>query len=181
VTPRRRGRRLWCVALGVVACLASVGCRKNSVPPTNPGGPDTCSVTISGPVAGTFDCVSTATAWASAGNTGVFSFFVAPGGTIPDVEAIIRWAGEPQAGHFVNTAPGAGGGAGVTLANTQAWSALAGGTSPQGSYDLFFTSVTLTQTIPTGKVFAAHGSLVAYLPAVAGSGASGTITMTATF
>jgi hypothetical protein len=138
-------------------------------------------VTLSGAVNGVFDCVTTATAWASLDNAGVFSFFVAPVDTIPDVEAIIRWTGEPHAGHFVSSAPGAGGGAGVTRASGQAWSAVAGGTGPQGSYDLFFTSVSYTQTIPTGRLYAAHGTLSVTLTSVAGTGAAGAVTMSATF
>lgn len=169
------------VAFVVVAGLASVGCRKNSTPPTGPTGLDACRVTLSGAMTDSFDCVTTATAWASDGNAGVFSFFVAPVDTTPDVEAIISWTGEPHPGHFVSAAAGAGGGAAVTRADHQAWSAMAGGTSPQGSYDLAFTSVTYTQTIPTGRLYSAHGTLRATLTAVVATGSAGDITMTATF
>ena len=169
------------VAVVLVAGIAIVGCRKNSTPLTGPSGSDSCRVVLSGAMTASFDCVTTATAWASDGNAGVFSFFVAPVDTTPDVEAIISWTGEPRPGHVLSASAGAGGGAGVTRADQEAWSAMAGGTSPQGSYDLAFTSVTFTQTIPTGRLYSAHGTLRATLAAVAGTGAAGDITMNATF
>jgi hypothetical protein len=130
---------------------------------------------------GAYDCTPTATAWARDGNAGVFSFFVGPVAPTPDVEAIISWSGEPRVGHYTSAAAGAGGGAGVTTADNEEWSAMAGGTSPRGSYDLAFTSVRYTQTIPTGKLYTAHGTLSATLTAVPGTGAVGDITMTVTF
>jgi len=41
--------------------------------------------------------------------------------------------------------------------------------------------VTDPVVIPTGRTYTVHGTLSATLPAVAGSGASGTVTVSATF
>jgi hypothetical protein len=170
------------VVVGVlIAGLAGAACRESGTPPPVPVGSDSCRVTLSGAMTGAYDCTPVATAWASSGDAGVFSFFVAPVATTPDVEAIIAWSGEPHAGHYLSAAAGAGGGAGVTTADSRAWSAMAGGAGPRGSYDLAFTSVTYAQTIPTGKLYAAHGTLRATLSAEASTGALGDITMMVTF
>ena len=94
----------------------------------------------------------------------------------------ITFAGEPKVGHFKNTDAGAQGGASVSLTQTQVWLVNIGGSgSAVGTYDLNLTSVSTNATVSTGKVYNVSGTLDAVLPAVAGSGTTGTVTLHAVF
>jgi hypothetical protein len=169
-----------------VAALALLGCG---------GGGDTtepndvvtgkASITLSGAQTGNFTSGVMAVVWSTSDNRGAFGFSVAQTTgttTTPSIAVAMTFTGEPKVGHFKSTDVGAQGGLSVTLGQSNFWVASDANTStPFGSYDLNLTSVTVTSTVVTGKIYKVTGTLDASLPAVAGSGTTGTVTMHATF
>ncbi|MFN2546111.1 MAG: hypothetical protein ABR567_01630 [Myxococcales bacterium] len=149
---------------------------------TTPGQSSSCSVTLSGAVTGTFNCQYATTAWASSNNLGAFAFSAAGP---PAVTVAIGFTGEPHTGAYKNTDAGAESGITVTNgsgASAQYWVANVGdGSTPAGSYTLNFTSVSNAITVSNGKGYSVEGTLDATLPAVSGTGATGTVTLHATF
>ena len=70
----------------------------------------------------------------------------------------------------------------VQTSTNQIWRARVGtGAAPTGSYSLTFTSIVANLTSPSGLGYSAEGTLSATLTPVASSGATGTLTLTATF
>ena len=170
-----RGTTLAATAVAVATLAA---CGSSTSPTGNPGESSSCSITVTGgPVPGTYDCKPATTVWASANNTGGFSFTVAS----PAITVAIGWTGEPTGGsHYRNSDAGAKGGVSVTSgsgASTQAWGATV---SPaHGAYDLYFTGLGNTLTTADGKAYAADGTLSATLVPLTGQ--SGNITVSVTF
>jgi len=160
----------------VLAGGAAVGCSKS---PTGNAGATACSVTLSGSVTGTYDCTPALTVWASAGDTGSFSFQVANSGSQPSVVVSVWWMGQPATGRYTN-AGGSEGAMSVGTSSAQSWYATAGTGSTAGTYDLDLTSVTNAVGSSTGESYTSHGSLTASLVALA-PGTTGTVTLSATF
>jgi hypothetical protein len=167
--------------LAFFAALTLIACGGSSTSPTTTLN-TTATVTLSGAQTGTFTSNSVGAVFVNSNQLGAITFLVAQAGTAPGITVAITFSGEPKVGHFKNTDVGAQGGAGVTLAQSQIWLAnIAGTGSAVGSYDLNLTSVSTNATVSTGKVYNVSGTLDAVLPAVAGSGATGTVTLHAVF
>jgi len=164
------------------AALAALGCSAKSTG-LHPGISSSCTVTVSGAVSGgPYDCQPATTAWSLSDDYGGFSFGVAASGTRPAVSVAIEWIGEPVVGGYTNGDAGALASLTVTTANNQSWAASVTGTAaPSGSYDLLFSSVVNNLNTAGGKGYSAEGTLTASLPAVAASGATGTVTLNVTF
>jgi hypothetical protein len=140
------------------------------------------TVTLTGAQTGTFTSNTMAVVWGSADGRGAFGFSVTQATGTPSIGVALTFTGEPKVGHFKSTDVAAQGGLSVTLGQSNFWVASDANTAtPFGSYDLNLTSVTVTSTVSTGKVYKVTGTLDASLPAVAGSGTTGTVTMHATF
>jgi hypothetical protein len=168
----------------VVAAAALVwGCGNSSTAPTPiPGQTASCSVTLSGSIAGTFDCRPAIIGWASASNTSGFGFSLTASATQPAVVVSVSWAGRPAVRTYASSDSGAQGIAEVLVAPGVEWLASVGGnTPPQGSYALTLTSVTDTVVTARGQAYLVAGTLTATLGPVATTGASGAITINATF
>jgi hypothetical protein len=170
--------------IAVVAAAATVwGCGKSSTAPTPIAGETaSCSVTLSGEIAGSFDCRPAIIGWASASNTSGFGFSLTASGTQPAVVVSVSWAGQPSVRTYASSDSGAQGIAEVLVSPSLEWLASAGGNTPaQGSYALTVTSVSDTVATARGRAYLVAGTLSATLTAVATTGASGTITLAATF
>jgi hypothetical protein len=164
------------------AAAAALGCNAKSTG-VHPGISSSCSVTLSGAISGgPYDCQPATTAWSLADNYGGFSFAVAASGTRPAVSVAIEWIGEPVVGGYTNGDAGALANLTVTASNNQSWVASVTGTAaPSGSYGLLFSSIVDNLNVAGGKGYSAEGTLTASLPAVTATGATGTVTINATF
>jgi hypothetical protein len=173
--------RKFATAAAASAALAAIlGCGGSSST-LAPGQSPTCTVTLSGGLAGTYDCKPALAAWASANNTGGFTFTVGTSQSSPYITVAIGFPGEPHTGSYLNTGSGATGGVSVTSSAgvaTQVWAATTGNT-PTGSYSLTFTSVSSAVTTSSGKAYTTNGSLAATLSPLTAQ--SGSITLSATF
>ena len=148
------------------------------------GQSSSCTVTLSGALTGTYDCKPATAAWSSSSSQGGFAFNVSQAGSAPAISLAIGWPGEPKTGTYANTDAGAQGAVSVQIpsgASAGHWVAAAGSGSAQGSYSLKFTSVSNTLSASNVKAYSTEGTLDATLPAVSGTGATGTITQHATF
>ena len=175
---------------GLVALvvMAFCGCGSKSNP-TAPGcgSAADCSITLAGGVTGTVTCTSFGGSFSSAGNIASVDATVSGtaliGGVSQAVTVLIDigFPGNLHTGIFKNTDASAGGdvilqGPGGNSAPT--WEALAPAT---GSYTLNVTCTGNATNNTTGTTYTnVHGTLTATLPAT-GNGATGTVTLTASF
>jgi hypothetical protein len=140
---------------------------------TDPGGtPGTtkCTVTFSGAKTGSENCVAGA-AYSTADKASAISI-----GVSGSLSGGILIEGEPSKATYTASTPKVTGGV-FYIAGVQYWAA----DSDQGAFTLTISSVGNVVTVPDGKGYTIHGTLDATLPAVAGTGATGTITVHATF
>lgn len=166
----------------MVAALVAVSCDKNATP-LYPGVSRFCTVALSGAVSGTFNCQSAGVTWSSGDNTGTFSFSVAGSGASPGISVTVEWLNEPTPLRtYANSDSAAQAVLAVTASNGQTWEASVGGsTAAAGSYALVFTSVVNNLREQDGNLYATDGTLDASLPAVASSGATGVVLLSAAF
>ena len=165
----------------IMLAVAALGCNKSATGPS-PGVSSSCTVTLSGAVSGTYDCQPAVTTWTSIDNTGAFTFAVHASGTRPAISVPIAWDSEPARRSYANTDPLAEAAITVTNSSGQVWQTTVGGGIPAaGSYSLSFTSVEYNLQAQGGKGYSAEGTLNATLPAVAASGATAVVILTATF
>jgi hypothetical protein len=148
-----------------------------------------CSVTLTGAVSATYDCIIPTAAWDSSKNTGVIGLLYTPSSSTQyEVLVAIGTQGEPAAGHYKNSDSNANGGVTVYGSNNpiNTWFACAGtscgsSSAPAGSWDVNVTSVSTLSSFSSGKTYSIAGTATATVPALASSSATGTVTMTATF
>ena len=165
----------------LVAVVGALGCNKTTTG-VQPGVSSSCTVTLSGAVSGTYDCRPATTTWSNTDDTGGFTFGIRASGTTPAMGLAIVWLGEPTDSTYAGTDAGAQADIFVTTASNQTWRAsIGGGTAAAGSYSVTFTSVTYNLPEAGGKGYSADGTLNATLPAVAASGATGVVILTASF
>jgi len=169
------------VALAAAAATV-VGCNTGTTG-LRPGVSSSCSVTFSGAFTGTYDCQPATTAYSLVDGDGVFSFGVTQSGSRPQVAVSLAWVGEPQVGSYANTDVGAVAHLAVTTSSGAAWLASVGenNVTATGTYLLTFSSVLNNLQTPQGSGYSTDGTLTATLNAVSGTGATGTVTLTATF
>jgi hypothetical protein len=162
--------------------LELMGCSSGQTGGLRPGESASCTVTLSGAQTGEFDC-RPATTTITAGQ-GSFQFSVSSandGGSTDGAEplgvsAIIYFSGGPTPATY--TSSGSSGGlGGVTISGVGARTRGLSG----GAYQLMFTSFAHPATSGTATLYQAEGSLDATLVPVANTGATGTITLHATF
>jgi hypothetical protein len=173
--------RYCCIAIAILA--AACGSSTPEVP-----GQQNCTATLSGGVtASNISCFAAAGDNTNGNNKGGigFSFTGASGYS---VSAAVVTVGAPTAKEYKNTDSGANGGCTVTSTGSssfQGWAATAGSSNDQGTYDINVTSLSNQVTNPDGgpgEVFlTVHGSVNCTMPAIPGSGATGTVTLSATF
>ncbi len=169
--------------LVTVAAVATMSCDLGTTS-TLPGGGNggSCSVSLQGALSGTYDCQPAVTAWSASDNSGGFSFGVPASGTTPSISVAIVWVGEPTTRTYAISDSAAQASLTVTTSSGQSWHAAVGpGVTATGQYALTFNSVSVTSTTAVGKTYAADGAMNGSLLPVAGTGASGTLVVIATF
>lgn len=174
----------------ILAAAGILGCNSNTTGPQQ-GTSKSCTVSLSGAVSGTYDCRPATTSYGSALDNTAFSFGVPASGTRPAIGLTIVFLGTPTDSiyrnpdgtySYTNTNGGAQANISVTTSNNQTWLATVGeGPPAAGTYILNFATVTANGSGPGGALFDAEGTVTATLPAVASSGATGTIILSATF
>jgi hypothetical protein len=149
---------------------------------TNTSGGTGCSFTLSGALTGTPACTPLGTFWTSDDNKTAFGFTPNFSGD-PAILVTIATAGQAATGTYHETDVGAVAAISVSSTNGNQWAMQTadGGTPASGSYTLTFSSVSTVTSDAATKVYQVHGTLTATLPAVAGTSATGTVTLRATF
>lgn len=171
---RHRASLFLAVGIGVAAC--------NGTQPTpgglRPGESATCTATLSGARAGTFNCRPATTEIAS--DRAFFDFEAlspADGGDALAITVIIYFVGGSVPASYTQASPDGNLGGVVVTSAEGSWS-----TSPSGgSYQLTFASFSNAVTYPDGTLYEAEGVVDATLVPVAGSTVTGVVTLHATF
>jgi hypothetical protein len=168
--------RRWATMLPL-ALVATAACGGSDG--TGPGS-DECSITLTGAETGTAACSNVLAAWTSEDN--LFDFgFTSAGGSVNTIVVSVGSTGKPATKTYHSTDAGAGAGIAVTN-GTNGWQAGVASASPAiGSYDLTISSLSTIASAADGEVYRLHGKLVATLEPDASTGATGTVTLTATF
>jgi hypothetical protein len=152
-------------------------------------GTGSCTATLSGAVTETnVTCFAVAGTDSNGDGNGTIAFtFENPVGYT--VSAAVKSTGTPAARNYANTDANANGACEVMSnggsGTPSVWAAIAGGSPNQGTYSFNVTNISSEVSNPDGgpgQVFlTVHGTIDCTMPAVAGSAASGTVTMHATF
>ncbi len=148
------------------------------------GGLPACVVELSGAAKGAFPCTASLL-YDSRTTLSSLSVTVLDPRPLQSVQVLISSPGMPVAGMSTNQDPNLTASLGVVGASTStsispAWSASSGNGSSTGTFAL---TLNPGKGLPstTGVLYGATGSLSATLPAVASSGATGDVTLSATF
>jgi hypothetical protein len=141
-----------------------------------------CSITLSGAVTGTFACNAVSGGYQTSNSQGAVAASV---GGATAITIGIAFPGDLHTGTFKDTDAGVQSALSVQTGtgSNNFWAAAAGtGGAKTGSYTLTITDTGLRVPGQGGAAYpAVHGTLTATLPAVAGSGATGTVSLSATF
>ena len=165
-------RKLWMVAMLTISCGGA------SIQPF--GG--SCSVALSGAQSGTYACTSGLGGYDTTSTRGDVA--VGTAGSNPSSTVLITFQGEPHQGTFRSTDADAQSSLQVVMQGSSSspqWFAGAGSGTTTGSYTLSLSSVAFVSQYGTTKAYAVSGTVDATLPAVSGSGATGTVTLHAAF
>jgi hypothetical protein len=142
-----------------------------------------CTVTLGGPVTGTFACVASVS-WSAATSMSVAAIVVTRAAPLQSVNVAIEHPGEPKAETWKDSDVGAIAGLVVQPSGEprKAWTASAGPKGGrQGSYTLTLATVAPGASTPDGKGYDAHGTLTATLAPDRTTRATGTVTMKVQF
>jgi hypothetical protein len=146
-------------------------------PSANTGDLPPCNLTLSGAVTSAQQCRSVVATWAQVSNQ--TAVLMNPVGTpIPTVTVAIGFTGQLRAGTFTHADAGAVGQVVVTSGASQ-WAAFpVSFATPQGTYSLIVTDPGVSTASGNGTIWpAVVGTLDATLPAIAGTSASGSVTL----
>lgn len=160
----------------VLSLAAVCGCGGKKNPVSSGGNNTQGTITLSSALTGTYNDVIFKGTYLTSANTGAVSALVAD----PlFVTVDILFSGDLHTGTFKNTDPGAKGTVTIVSGNAT-WAANA--QTGKGSYTLDLTDAGTAFTDSTGKSYSnIHGTLAAEAPAVAGTSAAGSVTVTANF
>jgi hypothetical protein len=169
------------------ALIALAACSTTSIPGVTTG-QNNCKVTLSGAISGTFNCVSAPTGgYDSNNNKAAIAVVVgnasSASNTAPNINIGIGWPGQMSTGTYHQSDTGAQGGAAVTGTSSASWLASsANGSNPAvGTYTLNLTGTDSIAGGASGAAYYVHGTVDGTLPAITNSGATGTVTLHATF
>jgi hypothetical protein len=141
-----------------------------------------CTLDLTGALSGSFACVVSVT-YSKLSMRGDVTISVANPGALQEVAVSVQQPGVPATGVWANTDPGASGGMtvqGKPAAMVPTWQCSVGGAAPQGTYSMNLR-VGIGKVTPSGEEFGATGTLDANLPALAQTGATGTVKMHVAF
>lgn len=140
-----------------------------------------CSVSFSGAFTGTYGCTATGSYnTAGGGNTSLVNVAFLPTGAVQAFDFGLSTTGDLHAGTYSPATAGSNSVTRLSLSNGQAFTEGSGpASSSGGTFSLAVTGLTTISTTSTLKGYAVHGTLDETL--VASSGASGTVTVHASF
>jgi hypothetical protein len=167
--------------ISIAALFALAGCGGGTTNLTTDPSAN-CTITLSGALTGTLGCTGHDAAYNSANNTGGFAITAAPAATVQSFSMAVGTTGQPTTGTFTQSS-GSLNGSGVVVQGTgnQIWSASVG-SGTQGTFSLVVRDLGSSISANGGTAWPLiHGTFNATLPAVAGSGATGSVTVTASF
>jgi hypothetical protein len=177
--------RLWLV---VAVCILSSACGGAAAPGSSSAA---CSVTLAGAMSGSHPCIGEArVTYDSSGDRSLLRVLGPDDGSPLAFEIAVSFPGLPRA---ATLDPGSADVEALIRANplsgpagseVPVYFALAGSPQPgddRGSYTLTFTQVTQLSSAGNPRIYAVHGSIVATLPADPDTGASGTVSLRASF
>jgi hypothetical protein len=167
--------------LTLIAFALLAACSKSTTSPVNVVLNTNASITLTGAQTATLQSTDMAVVWNSTNNKGAYN--LSQTAVTPGIVVGISWTGEPVVGHFKNTDAGASSAMTVNPNGTlNYWTASVGGTSAAvGTYDLNLTKVSTYTSVSGGKTYNVSGTLDVTMPALAGTGATGTVTMHVVF
>lgn len=167
--------RFHALAATVLCAAAFAACGDSN---DDGGGNGACTVALTGAVTGSVTCTTAVGAYTTITNQSAVSLLTT--GTAPGMALSVAFTGTLHTGAFQSNAVGALGGITVTNGNST-WFATPTAGSTSGSFTVNLTTVTAISTTAQGTAYTIHGSIDATLPALAGSGTTGTVTVHATF
>lgn len=166
----------------VAACTLAVACGSHGRTAAAQAAGDgaTCSIVLSGAVSGSPACAEDRTAmYGIKERTTLVGF--ASNDSLPGVMIAIKVPGVPTTKTYRSSDAGASQGIMVRRGNMR-WTAQGGPQDhPAGSYVLTLTAVKEVPLASDVKGYKVHGTLTATLQPDPGTGATGTVTLTATF
>lgn len=164
------------------ACIAAVlvaGCSSSDNGGDGGGGAPSCTIHFTGgPVADPSLACSVAAVFATSTNTSGVSISGSASGL--DVQFAMVNHGDLGTGDFSNTTPQVSGSLTIQTGG-HVWVVNDDGDTQDGSFTLHITNITTQTSDATGKSYIISGSLDASAPADSLSGATGTVTVHATF
>ncbi|HEY4320172.1 MAG TPA: hypothetical protein VGM77_03250 [Gemmatimonadales bacterium] len=170
------------LAFSLAGLLAVAACSSDSSD-TGGSGSTSCSFQLSGGLSGSPTCTPLGTFYVADGNMTEFGFTPAFGGD-PSTLVAISFTGQPSQKTYHETDAGTVAAISVS-SGSSAWAMqtadTANGIPATGSFVLTVTSVSTITTASAGNSYQLHGTLTATLPAEAGTSATGTVTLKATF
>lgn len=165
------------VGLAVVCgALFAASCGRASL---NLNGPAACTVTFSGALTGTAPCTAAAAYATSKNRTGVVIDTQGAAGTLQSFDFALDATGDLAEQTYTSGNSLGDTGSTLTTTTNQSWVQGASGGSPD--FTLVVSNVTVVGSNASGRAYAVHGTYDATLAAVAGSGATGTVTAHAVF
>jgi hypothetical protein len=144
------------------------------------GGNNACSIMLSGAVSGSFGC-SALTVYSNANNAASTTLSVASPAPLQSLTVNITRPGMPTTGFWSSADAGSTAVLAAQQSSGATWQASVGGAMAQGSYTMNITVGNGTATGNGMTYMSATGNISGTLPAVTGSGASGSVTLSATF
>ncbi len=169
------------LAVGAVIGVLS-GCSSDNGTGSDGGGTTGCTITLTGAQTGSPPCSGVTVIWTSDDNKFAFGFYTATGDTT--VTGSLAAPGEPAKTTYQSTDATLLGSA-VVDNGENGWLAQSADPSSDtpavGSFTLTITSLSTMVSNSDGKVYTAHGTFTATLPASTDTGATGTVMMKVTF
>ena len=148
---------------------------------TGDGSISGCSLTVSGGMSGTYPCTLRAAVWSSLNDVGQVLVGRTATADAPAISATVSFPGEPIAGTYADDNTDVTARMTVT-SGTASWTMNVGGSTPNsGAYTMVLTRVAATKASGDNQIYAVSGTLDATLPPVAGTSASGDVTLQARF
>jgi hypothetical protein len=167
--------------ISIAALFAVAGCGGSTTSLTTDPSAN-CSIALSGAVTATLSCTAHSAAYNSANNTGGFVLSAAATAAVQSFSAAVGTTGQPTTGTFTQSS-GSLNGSGVVVRGTgnQIWSSTVG-SGTQGTFSLVVRDLGSSVSANGGTAWPLiHGTLNATLPGVPGSGATGSVTVVASF
>jgi hypothetical protein len=163
-----------------LAAVAAIGGCSSSAGGDDNANSTGCTITLTGASTGSPACTPIGTFWTSDDNMTAFGFV--PDLSDPGALVTISFTGQPSTKTYRETDPGTVAAISISSGASQwAMQTASDGTPASGGFTLTITSANTITSAADARTYQLHGTLTATLPAVAGTAATGTVTLKATF